>query len=195
MARQGFTRQGAIEYLAERGLLTRSPESYKGKQYLQRLAGSFRRQEQEGIDISTPEAVKEARQEARGHARARVEHLEKAGHRLEQYRIEKPPRRDLDMNDLRNLLTRTKKRGDKLTLVIHGVVEDSDPSKRAGGPKEETYPFHAKWGKISEYVKDNPNADILKFAEDVTGLKWESVESISFAYGEGLGRHGRDHAA
>jgi hypothetical protein len=187
-AQKGFTREDAIAYLAERKLLTKTPDSYTTP-YLKRLASSARKAERENREFT--------REEARGHARARVDHLEKDGHRLDQYKIEKPPKRDLDMRDMANLLAKTKKRPDRLILVIKGEVEDSPTGKgqRADTSTHvETYSFHEKWSKINAYVKNNPNASITEFAEDATGLKWESVLSISFAYSEDLGRHGRRSA-
>lgn len=178
-----WTRESAIEYLAERHLLTKSPSEYTTP-YVKRLASSAQKAEREGREFT--------RQEARGHARSKVEHLGKEGHRLDQYRITRPPHRDLDMKDLANLLAKTKNLPDRLILVIKGVVQDS-PTRRGENSqaKEQVHSFREKWSKINAYVKRNPNTDILKFAEDATGEVWESVESISFAYSEDLGRHGR----
>lgn len=176
MARQpAWTRESAIEYLSEQHLLTKSPEEYTTP-YLKRLASSARKAEREGREFT--------RQEARGHARARVEHLERdpKKHHIEQYRIEAKPGQDITVPDLKNLTNKTKNLRDNLLLMIKGIVEDSDPKNANEEKKEQTYSFHARHQDIRAWLKANPDGDITQFAYEATGLEWSSVSMVSFGY-------------
>ena len=175
MAKTSWTRDSAIEYLAERKLLTKSPDQYTTP-YLKRLAGAARNAEQEGKGFT--------RKEARGHARATVRHQERdtKAHKLEQYSIKAEPGQELDIKDLKNLVNKTKGKRDDLLLVIRGVVESSDPNQAGKPAQQETYTTSMRHADIRKWLKDNPKGDVLQFAYDAFGLVWESVSLIGFAY-------------
>lgn len=196
-----FDRESALSYLAERHLLTKSPEKYSTS-YVVRLARKFQQQEQAGHEPS--------RTEARGHARASVEHIAKDGHRLNQYRIMRPPLkgytpsqlqdiapdaftkllakgRGLDHSDLKNLYNRTPKHLENFMVAITGIGQDSkEPSKSADPRDIHTYSFASDREQIASWLEDNTDADISDFARDISGLEWDGVYGISFVYPESM---------
>lgn len=178
MARQpAWTRESAIDYLAEQKLLTKSPEEYTTP-YLKRLASSARKAEQQGREFT--------RQEARGHARAKIEHIEKdpKKHHIDQYIIRSKPGQDLTIPDLKNLVKKTKDQPDRIKMAIRGVVYDSDPKNANKEPEVQTYSFNVRHQDVRAWLKENPKGDILQFAFDATGLVWLSVSMVSFGYPE-----------
>lgn len=209
MARMRWTRQSAIEYLAERKLLTKAPEDYKDTAYLKRIASSFKRQEEKGEEPS--------RKKARGHQSPPIEHLErnKEKHLLDQYRIMRPgftnltpddirnmdkrafnalieSHDDLERNDLKKLYNRTPKHA-RLMLGIVGIGQDSETLEyeekelTVYDPKDvHTYNKRFPREAIGAWLKDKNSGDILDFANRTFKLTWKLVLGVIFSYPESM---------
>lgn len=180
MAKQRWTREAAIEYLASNPNFTPNKplDDYKTP-YLKRTASALQDAELAGRRVPTSA-------ERRGHARAKVEHLEanKEEHILDQYVINKPPHREIDQADLENLFKRAK-RGRKLTdevLVIITGIGIASPRFREKYQANEihTYSYPMNLRNLKLTIDELP--DIFDFVADVSQLEWEEVHAISFAF-------------
>jgi len=179
MAKARWTRETALTYLANNPDFTPAkPLSEYSTPYLKRTASAF--QDAELAGRAAPSTT-----ERRGHARAPVEHLEKEGHRLNQYRVLTPLDRELDKADLQNLYRRASKGagksgGDEVLIVLTGVVEYIPVKGSVPDNRIQTVSFWSDMDSLKEMIAEM--TDILSFAEDVSGLKWEEVLAVSFAF-------------
>lgn len=179
VAKQRWSRESALEYLAGNPNFTPNKplEEYKTP-YLKRTASALQDAELAGRRAPTTA-------ERRGHARAKVEHLPKEGHRLDQYRVLTPPERELEQADVQNLYRRAKRGAgksdeDEVMIAITGVVNYIPVRGSVPANNIQTLSFWSDMESLQEMIKDM--SDIYSFAEDVSGLKWEEVLSISFAF-------------
>lgn len=180
MAKQRWTRESAIDYLASNPAFTPDKSlSQYSTPYLKRTASAFQDAERAGRQAPTSA-------ERRGHARAKAEHLEanKEHHILDQYVMHKPPHREFDQADLENLFKRAK-RGKKLTrevqIIITGVGITSPRFREKAKPGEvHTYSYSMNLNNLKLTIDELP--DIFDFVEDISQLQWEEVHAISFAF-------------
>lgn len=171
-----WTRESAIQYLASNpDFVPTKPFEGKGAYttaYLKRSASQLQDAERAGRAAPTVT-------ERRGHARARVEHIEKnpKQHLLDQYRIVKPPKRDLDYNDLKNLFNKTPKDRENFSITIWGIV------KYEGAWGEQTLNFPFDRHQFAAWLERNPGASIFDFATFISGgLEWEAVFAVGMSY-------------
>lgn len=182
MAQARWTRESAINYLANNPDFTPTKpftgEGSYSTPYLKRAASAYQDAEQAGRRAPTT-------QERRGHARAKPEHLPKEGHRLDQYRVLTPPDRDLEQADLLNLYRRAKRGAakslsDEVMVAITGVVNYIPVRGSIPANNIQTLSFWTDMESLQEMIKDME--DIFQFAEEISGLQWEEILAVSFAF-------------
>jgi hypothetical protein len=170
-----WTRESAIQYLAGNpDFVPTKPFDGKGAYtdaYLKRTATQLQDAERAGRAAPTVA-------QRRGHARAKVEHIPRdpKKHLLDQYRIVKSPKRELDIKDLQNLFNKTPKDRQNFFVTIHGLV------KYKGTVAERTLNQAFDRYQFAAWLKEHPDGTVLDFANDVFDLPWEAVYAVGMSY-------------
>ncbi len=172
-----WTRDSALAYLTSNPNFTfAKPRSDYSTPYLKRTASSLQDAEQAGRAAPTTA-------QRRGHARAPVTHLDSSGHRLNQWSINAPLDRDIDQADLKNLYKYAKKGKvghDEVLVIITGVVDYIPVKGSIPDNKIQTLSFWSDMESLKEFI--DTMSDIYEFAETISGLKWEEVLAVAFAF-------------
>lgn len=178
MARQSFTREEALQYLAGRTDLTwKKPLAEQSTDYLKRQASYYQRAEQAGR-----EAPK--RKEIRGHAKERIRYIPSSTAFADSYEVgtKRYPAR---LDEMLPLLAKT---GDSqfVHIIIYGIPINygpnwTDPKK----PDWRTYRvLRSHVAVFVENVLKNKTlktnqAQMADFAEWASGVAWSKVYTIA----------------
>ncbi len=189
MAQSPFTRESALDYLQQRGLLTKARTDYSTA-YAKRLASSYRKAESSGR--STTRAA------ARG--KAGPEHIipnknpenGPVDRFAEQYRIGLPET-VADLKPLKLSVDRRRRakglpKAKVYTLTVHGRSKYKHPKNPTGDYTLQTLSMHITPLELSFYLKNHVDMPILDFVnafwqpmkhED----EWEDILSIAMKVG------------
>ncbi len=193
MAQSSFTREQALDFLAQRGLLTKAREEYTTA-YAKRLASTYRRGEASGKSTS--------RAAARGHRT--TEHVipnYQAGplpegvprdRFSEQYRVNFPE----TVSDLKTLKTSVDRRrsakglpkADLYTLTIYGSSRYKHAKNTKGIYMLQTLSLHISPKAFAADLKTKADLPILDYINELWQPikqedEWEEVISISLKVG------------
>jgi len=195
MARKpAVTKEQALDFLEQRGLLTKARSEYKDAAYVKRLASDYRRAEEAG--------KKTSRAAARGHRS--TEHVipnYQAGplpegvardRFSEQYRVSFPE----TVSDLKTLKTSVDRRrrakglpkANPYVLTIYGSSRYKHPKNPTGIYTLQTLSLHVDEPKLQDYLKNHPTMPILEFVNRLwQPVKqeddWEEIISIAMKVG------------
>jgi hypothetical protein len=192
---QSFTREQALDYLQDRGLLTKARDKYSTA-YAKRLASSAARAQEEGKGFSRAKARGKAGPE---HIVPNYEQrtLQEGEHRdrfSEQYRLVGPTTTS-DLRSLKTVVDRRRKakglpKATKYLLVIHGKSKYKHPK---GSPvyTEQTLALYVESKELNQAIKENQ--PIVDFVNELWSPlpnsqhqqdEWEEVYSISIKVGK-----------
>jgi len=91
--------------------------------------------------------------------------------------------RDIDQADLKNLYKYAKKGKvghDEVLVIITGVVDYIPVKGSIPDNKIQTLSFWSDMESLKEFI--DTMSDIYEFAETISGLKWEEVLAVAFAF-------------
>ena len=171
MARQHFTRQEAIEYLAGRTDLSFAKPLVEYKTpYLKRIASEYKRAEQAGRE--SPQ-----RKEIRGHAKERIRYHEKNNQFAESYEVgnKRYPVRADEIPQLQE------KVGTSPSGFYH-IIDYGIPVNYGANwdnPKKPDYRTYRTRKMTFDAAQEQSEGNMAKFAEIATGQEWSKVYAIA----------------
>jgi len=188
------TKEQALDFLEQRGLLTKARSEYKDAAYVKRIASDYRRAEEAG--------KKTSRAAARGHRT--TEHIVpnyQAGplpegvardRFSEQYRVGLPE----TVSDLKTLKLSVDRRrrakglpkADFYTLTVHGLSKYKHPKNMSGVYTEQTLSLHITTKDLTDALKNHGDMPILDFVNQKWSPvkhedEWEEIISIAMKVG------------
>ncbi len=181
MARRPFDKQQAIDYLAARGIHTKSTN----ETYLKRVYNSVKKQEQQGLEPS----LKRAR---RGETEFKYVPRSQKDHTLARWEIK------TKLASIRAFL-RANPRKDRFTFIVTGIASEDSPNRRK--QRDTSKPITLGIGQIPrQFVLDSldmaeamereegQQAALVAFVNDLgqIGQDWERIDDISILDYRGL---------
>ena len=173
MARQSFTREEALQYLAGRTDLTfKKPlDSYKTP-YLKRLASEYKRAEQAG-------KVAPSRKEVRGKAKERIQYHEANNYFSESWEVGNK-RYPVKFEELSQFLAKV---GEHkfYNVIIFGI-----PKNYGAGWADPRKPDYRSFRRDRMTIRndmEDAQGNIKDFADRISGFEWTKVYAIAMRQG------------